>query len=157
MDSGAAQSDEAFIVIFFTSPKLHCENSLCFSEYQEIWLHSNAPRSATELQHHTANSNWAFLLPPDVLEAAGLCQGCNILHPVHLWFQFVTGSKVFLKEPPTEALGWVIVLLFVFFFSAAARILCQLDKLGIYWALRRCSTGAQGKDCYQCTYVTRAR
>lgn len=62
------------------------------------------------LQHQRANSKQAFLLPPDVLDAAGLCQSFNILHPAHLWFQLITVSNVFLKEPSTEGLLLVIVL-----------------------------------------------
>lgn len=82
-----------------------------FTEYQETQLlcflmHPGVPQccSAREL---TAN---AFLLPPDVLDAAGLCQSFNILHPAHLWFQLITVSNVFLKEPSTEGLLLVIVL-----------------------------------------------
>ena len=71
---------------------------------------SNAPKSATVLQHQRANSNQASVLPPHVLEAAGLCWRRNILHPAHLWFQLVTVSNVFLKEPSTEGLVLVIVL-----------------------------------------------
>lgn len=74
---------------------------------------SNTPRSATVLQHHRADSNQAFLLPPDVLEAAGSCWRCNILHPAHLWFQPVTVSSMFLKEHPLrDWFQWFVVVLF---------------------------------------------
>ncbi|XP_053850994.1 rhomboid-related protein 3 isoform X2 [Vidua macroura] len=36
----------------------------------------------------------------NVLEAAGSCWRCNILHPAHLWFQPVTVSSMFPKEHP---------------------------------------------------------
>lgn len=72
------------------------------------------------LQHQRANSNQAFLLPPDVLEAAGLCWRYNILHPAQLWFLLVTVSNMFLKELSTE--GLVLVICFGFI-SAAARFL----------------------------------
>lgn len=83
------------------------------------------------LQHHRANSKQAFLLPPDVLEAAGLCRRRSILHPARLWFQLVTVSNVFLKEPSTEGLVLVIVLVLFqllpgFYIS---RIKCESTEL----------------------------
>lgn len=78
-----------------------------------VMLFSNTPMSATVLQHHRPNSSQAFLLPPDVLEAAGSCWRCNILHPTHSWFQPVTVSSVFLKEhPPSNWFQWLVVVLF---------------------------------------------
>lgn len=106
MESGAVQSAEAFTILLL-SLKLYCENLLCFYRVSgNPVTFSNAPGSATVLQHQRANSKQAFLLPPDVLEAAGLCQRRNILHPGHLWFQLVTVSNVFLKEPPLRDWFW---------------------------------------------------
>lgn len=78
-----------------------------FTEYQEsqLTVFFNAPRSATALQCQRANSKQALLLPPDVLDAAGLRQSFAILHPAHLWFQLISGS-VFLKEPSADDWFW---------------------------------------------------
>lgn len=80
------------------------------------------------LQHQRANSSQAFPLPPDVLEAAGLCQRCNILHPAHLWFQLVTVNNMFLKEQYTESQILVILL-----------VLFQLLP-GFYISQRKCES-----------------
>jgi len=89
-------------------------------------LFSDAPKSATVLQHQRANSRRAFLLPPDVLEAAGLCWRCNILHPAHLWFHLVTVSKHVPEGAIHRGTGFGDCFGFI---SAAARILHQSDKM----------------------------
>lgn len=102
---------------------------MCFCRVSgnSVMLFSST-QSATVLQHQRANSSQAFPLPPDVLEAAGLCQRRNILHSAHLWFQLVTVNNLFLKEPSTE--GRVLVILLVLF---------QLLR-GFYISQRKCGS-----------------
>lgn len=92
-----------------------------------VMLFSNAPRVPWCCSTR-ANSSQAFPLPPDVLEAAGLCWRHNILHPAHLWFQLVTLNNLFLKELSTE--GRIFVILLVLF---------QLLS-GFYISQRKCES-----------------
>lgn len=120
-----------FFIIMFISLKLYCGSLLYFYRVsgKPVTMFFNAPRSATVLQCQRANSKQALLLPPDVLDAAGLWQSFNIPHPAHLWFQLITGAACSWRSHPLTT-GFGDRFAFV---PDAAKILHRSDKKDKKW------------------------